>query len=155
LLGVSAATAQAQETLEIYLIDVEGGGATVLVSPAGESLLIDTGNGGQNAARDAGRIMGAMRDASVAEIDHLITTHWHSDHWGAMEELAGRVPVRHFIDHGPSIESNAGVTEFLNTTYAALHRGARHTVVTPGDRIARPASTSRSLRPRSRSCAGR
>lgn len=136
LLGVSAATAQAQETLEIYLIDVEGGGATLFVSPAGESLLIDTGNGGQNAARDAGRIMAAMRDASVAEIDHLITTHWHSDHWGAMEELAGRVPVRHFIDHGPSIESNAGVTEFLNTTYAALHRGARHTVVTPGDRIA-------------------
>ena len=75
LLGVSAATAQAQETLEIYLIDVEGGGATLFVSPAGESLLIDTGNGGQNAARDAGRIMAAMRDASVAEIDHLITTH--------------------------------------------------------------------------------
>ena len=75
LLAVSLATVQAPETLEIYLIDVEGGGATLLVSPAGESLLIDTGNGAQDAVRDARRIMDAMEDAGVAEIDHLITTH--------------------------------------------------------------------------------
>ena len=136
LLGISVTPAQAQETLEIYLIDVEGGGATLFVSPAGESLLIDTGNGGQNAARDVRRIIAAMQDAGAAEIDHLITTHWHGDHWGAMQELAGRVQVRHFIDHGPSVESNASVAEFLNTTYPELYRGARHTVVSPGDRIA-------------------
>ena len=100
LLGVPLATAQAQETLEIYLIDVEGGGATLFVSPAGEVLLIDTGNGGQNAARDTRRILDAMQDAGVAEIDHLITTHWHGDHYGAMQELASQVPVRRFIDHG-------------------------------------------------------
>ena len=136
LLAVSLATVQAQETLEIYLIDVEGGGATLFVSPAGESLLIDTGNGGQNAVRDARRIMDAMEDAGVADIDHLITTHWHGDHYGAMQELASQVPVRSFIDHGPSVESNASVAEFLNTTYRALYQGAEHTVVTPGDRIA-------------------
>jgi beta-lactamase superfamily II metal-dependent hydrolase len=136
LLGFPLGTAQAQETLEIYLIDVEGGGATLFVSPAGESLLIDTGNGGQNAARDAGRIMDAMEDAGVAEIDHLITTHWHGDHYGAMEELARQVPVRRFIDHGPSVESNERVAEFLNTTYRALYEGAEHTVAKPGDRIA-------------------
>ena len=130
------ATAQAQETLEIYFIDVEGGGATLFVSPAGESLLIDTGNGGQNAARDAGRIMDAMQDADVAEIDHLITTHWHGDHYGAMQELASKVPVRHFIDHGPSVESRAAAAGFLITTYPVLYRGAEHTVVSPGDRIA-------------------
>ena len=134
-LSVSLARAQAQETLDIYFIDVEGGGATLFVSPAGESLLIDTGNGGQNAARDAGRIMDAMRDAGVDEIDHLITTHWHGDHYGAMQELASQVPVRHFIDHGSSVESNARVVEFLNTTYRALYEAAEHTVVTPGDRI--------------------
>ena len=106
-LGVPLTTAQAQETLDIYLIDVEGGGATLFVSPAGESLLVDTGNGGQSAARDARRIMDAMQDAGVAEIDHLITTHWHGDHYGAME-LASQVPVRHFIDHGPSVESSQG-----------------------------------------------
>ena len=98
LLGLSLAMAQAQETLDIYLIDVEGGGATLFVSPAGETLLIDTGNGGRNAERDAGRIIDAMRDAGVAEIDHLITTHWHGDHYGAMQELASQIPVRHFID---------------------------------------------------------
>ena len=106
-LGVPLTTAQAQETLDIYLIDVEGGGATLFVSPAGESLLIDTGNGGQSAVRDARRIMDAMQDAGVAEIDHLVTTHWHGDHYGAMQELASQVPVRHFIDHGPSVESSA------------------------------------------------
>ncbi len=140
LLGVLSrpvpSQAQSPETLQIYLIDVEGGGATLYVAPSGESLLIDTGNGGRNAARDAGRVIDAMQDAGVSEIDHLITTHWHGDHWGGMVELAGRVPVRHFIDHGPSIESTATVAEFLTTTYPALYRGAEHTVVTPGDRIA-------------------
>ena len=135
-LGVPLTTAQAQETLDIYFIDVEGGGATLLVSPAGESLLIDTGNGGQSAVRDARRIMDAMQDAGVAEIDHLVTTHWHGDHYGAMQELASQVPVRHFIDHGPSVESSARVAEFLNTTYRALYQAAEHTVVAPGDRIA-------------------
>ena len=61
--------AAAQETLEIYLVDVEGGGATLFVSPESETLLIDTGNGGEAAARDAGRIRAAMRDAGVTEID--------------------------------------------------------------------------------------
>ena len=139
LMGVPLATLQAQpqpqETLEIYLIDVEGGGATLFVSPGGESLLIDTGNGGQNAARDTRRIMDAMADAGVTEIDHLITTHWHGDHYGAMQELASQIPVRHFIDHGSSVESNARVAEFINTTYRALYEAAEHTVVTPGDRI--------------------
>ena len=135
--GIPLATAQAQtqESLEIYLIDVEGGGATLFVSPAGETLLIDTGNGGQNAARDTRRIRDAMDDAGVADIDHLITTHWHGDHYGAMQELASRVPVRHYVDHGASVESSARVAEFLNTTYRALYEGAEHTVVTPGDRI--------------------
>ena len=135
LLSLPTGTAWAQEALDIYFIDVEGGGATLFVSPTGESLLIDTGNGGQNAARDAGRILDAMRDGGVAEIDHLITTHWHGDHYGAMQELANQVPIRHFIDHGPSVESSARVAEFLNTTYRALYQNAEHTVVAPGDRI--------------------
>jgi len=136
LLGLPLAAARAQETLDIYLIDVEGGGATLFVSPAGETLLIDTGNGGQSAARDTRRIMDAMQDAGVTEIDHLITTHWHGDHYGAMQELASQVAVRHYIDHGPSVESSVRVAEFLNTTYRVLYEAAEHTVVTPGDRIA-------------------
>jgi beta-lactamase superfamily II metal-dependent hydrolase len=125
----------AQAALRIYLIDVEGGGATLFVSPTGGSLLVDTGNGGQNAARDAGRIMDAVSAAGVRRIDHLVTTHWHADHYGAMREVAGRVPVAHFIDHGPTVESSAAATEFLSTVYPTLFANARHTVVVPGDRI--------------------
>ena len=90
-------------------MDVEGGNATLFVSPSGESLLMDTGNGGAAAARDADRIMAAVKDAGLTQIDHLITTHWHGDHFGAMAELAGRIPIRHFIDHGPERAIAAGI----------------------------------------------
>jgi beta-lactamase superfamily II metal-dependent hydrolase len=120
-------------TLDIYLIDVEGGNATLVVSPAKESLLIDTGNGGAAAARDADRILAAAKDAGISQFDHLITTHYHGDHFGAMAELAGRFPIRNYIDHGPSVEA---ANPFLQTTYPELHGKARHTVVKPGDRIA-------------------
>ena len=66
----------------------------------GESLLIDSGNAGAGAARDAARIVAAAKDAGLTQIDHLITTHWHGDHFGGMAELAARIPIRHFIDHG-------------------------------------------------------
>ena len=134
-----AASARAQtraaDTLDIYLIDVEGGNATLFVSPSGESLLIDTGNGGARAARDAGRILDAVRDAGLEQIDHLITTHWHGDHFGAMAEMADRIPIRHFIDHGPSVQSNQSTDAFLEATYPGLYGEARHTVVKPGDKI--------------------
>ena len=84
LAAVTVIAQSARTTLDIYLIDVEGGNATLFVSPAGESLLIDTGNGGQAAARDAGRIMAAVQDARLTRIDHLITTHYHGDHFGAI-----------------------------------------------------------------------
>src|SRR6185436_17302424 len=80
----SLAQTRISKTLDIYIIDVEGGNATLFVSPSRESLLIDTGNAGAAAARDAGRIMDAIRDSGVREIDHLITTHWHGDHFGGL-----------------------------------------------------------------------
>jgi len=94
---------QTRTTLDIYVVDVEGGNATLFVTPAGESLLIDTGNyGPQVSLRDASRIMEAVRDARLTQIDHLITTHWHGDHFGGMGELAKMIPIKHFIDHGPN-----------------------------------------------------
>src|SRR5262245_64054432 len=92
---------QNPKTLEIYIMDVEGGNATLLVSPSHESLLIDTGNSGAAAARDAGRIMDAIHDAGVQRIDHLITTHWHGDHFGGLAGLASRIPIWEFIDYVP------------------------------------------------------
>lgn len=131
-----AAQMRPAKSLDIYLVDVEGGNATLVVAPGGESLLIDTGNGGAAAARDADRIMAAVRDAGLQQINHLITTHWHGDHFGAMAEVASRIPIRNFIDHGPNIQPNANIDTFLQNTYPGLYGKARHTVVKPGDRIA-------------------
>ena len=138
--ALAAALASAQgrmaRSLDMYLIDVEGGNATLFVTPSGESLLIDTGNGGPAAVRDADRIMAAITNAGVREIDHLITTHYHGDHFGAMAELAGRIPIRNFIDHGPNVQPSPGTDAFLDTVYPALYAKGRHTVVRPGDRFA-------------------
>lgn len=125
----------AAKTLDIYVVDVEGGNAKLVVTPAGESFLIDTGYL-KDAARDAGRIMAAINDAGVRRIDHLITTHWHLDHFGGMAELAGRIPIVEFIDHGPNVQHNKPeVDAFVQGTYPQLYRNARHTVVKAGDTL--------------------
>jgi beta-lactamase superfamily II metal-dependent hydrolase len=129
--------------LDIYLVDVEGGNATLFVGPSGESLLIDTGNGGPAASRDGDRIMAAVNDAGLREIDHLITTHYHGDHLGAMENLAGRIPIREFIDHGPTVQPSQAIDAFLTDVYPKLYAGAKHTVVKPGDRVAMKAIETR------------
>ena len=126
----------AAKSLDIYFIDVEGGGATLFVAPSGASVLVDTGNGGANASRDVGRIMAAAKAAGLTRIDHLVTTHWHGDHYGGMSELASRIPIGHFVDHGPSVEATPAVARFLETTYPGLYARATHTVVKPGDTIA-------------------
>src|SRR5262250_1973050 len=125
----------ASKTLDIYVVDVEGGNATLFVTPAGESLLIDTGNGGAAAARDAGRIMAAMKDAGVQQLDHLITTHWHGDHFGGMAELASHVSIKEFIDHGGNVQPAQAADDFLKITYPQLYGKAKHTVAKPGDKV--------------------
>src|SRR5215510_6019649 len=123
------------KTLDIYVIDVEGGNATLLVSPQGESLLIDTGNIGAAAPRDADRIIAAAKDAKLQQIDHLVTTHWHGDHFGGMAELAKRIPIRDFIDHGANAQPAAATDAFLKDIYPQLYSKAKHTVAKPGDKI--------------------
>src|SRR5689334_16961908 len=137
LLQGAPAGAQTRTTLDIYVVDVEGGNATLFVPPSGESLLIDTGNTGPQASvRDASRIMEAAKDAGVTQIDHLIITHWHGDHYGGMEELAKRIPIKHFIDHGPNQQPAPGPDEFLAKVYPRLIANAKHTLAKPGDKIA-------------------
>jgi beta-lactamase superfamily II metal-dependent hydrolase len=132
----SLVLAQPTKSLMIYVVDVEGGNATLFVAPSGQSVLIDTGNGGAAAARDADRIMAAVHDAGVAQIDHLITTHWHGDHFGGMAEFASRIPVRQYIDHGPNVQPAAAADEFLQKVYPALYAKSTHTVAKPGDTVA-------------------
>jgi competence protein ComEC len=138
-LAVSSLAGQARtgKSLDIYVVDVEGGNAVLFLAPSGETVLIDSGNGGPAAVRDADRIMAAVRDAGVRQIDHLITTHYHGDHVGGLPELASRIPVREFIDHGPNVQPAPNIDPVLQQ-YAELYGKVKHTVVKPGDRIQIP-----------------
>jgi competence protein ComEC len=78
------------KTLDLYWIDSEGGGSTLIVTPAGESVLIDSGNPG---GRDPSRIAAAAKEAGLTKIDYLLITHWHSDHFGGAAEVADLIPI--------------------------------------------------------------
>src|SRR6202051_3743256 len=133
---VPAAETRAVRTLDIYVVDVEGGNATLFVSPSGESMLIDTGNAGATASvRDAGRILDAAKAAGLQKIDHVITTHWHGDHFGGLAELASHIPIGEYIDHGPNVQPAEGADAFLKNVYPQLYAKTKHTVAKPGDRI--------------------
>jgi len=135
LLALFALGVCAGQTLNVYVIDVEGGNATLFVSPSHDSLLIDTGNAGAAAVRDAGRIMDAVKDAGLTRIDHLIITHWHGDHFGGLAELASKIPIAEFIDHGPNVQPGEAADTFLQKTYGPLIAKAKHTVAKPGDKV--------------------
>ena len=133
-LALAAAVGSAQskpKTLDIYYLDMEGGHAVLYVSPTGESLLADTGSPG---SRDVDRIMAAVQAAGVKQIDHMLLTHYHGDHVGGVQELASRIPILHYIDHGPSSETKEQVPGFQKWYDVAITK-AKHTVVKPGDKI--------------------
>lgn len=96
--------AETPKPLVVYFVDVEGGQATLFVTPAGESLLIDTGWDGFS-GRDADRIVAAAKDASLSRIDYVLITHYHSDHVGGVTQLAARIPIGAFIDHGENSDA--------------------------------------------------
>ena len=124
-----SAQSGAQKPLQIYVVDVEGGNAVLYVTPSGETVLIDTGNAGAAAVRDADRIAAAAKDAGVTRIDHLITTHWHGDHFGGMEEVVKRLPIKQFVDHGPNEQppnpQQPQAPDFSRTTYPMLYTAER------------------------------
>ena len=119
--------------LDIYFVDVEGGAATLIVTPAGESILIDNGNPG---TRDAERIYQAATAAGLKQIDHFIATHWHLDHYGGTEELAKRIPIKNFYDHGIPAQSIDDPNNFprLIAAYKAASNG-RSKTLKAGDKL--------------------
>lgn len=117
------------KNLDIYWIDVEGGAATLIVAPSGESLLIDTG--WTVGDRDAKRILAATQEAGLKKIDYLLISHWHADHVGGLAALAKLIPIGRFFDHGDAIEKEN--QQWLDS-YKAASAGKR-TVVKPGDEI--------------------
>jgi len=125
-------TAQSRN-LDIYWIDTEGGAATLIVTPSGQSLLADTGNPGP-ADRDPKRIADVAKMAGLAKIDILFTTHFHSDHVGGAPALAKLIPIGKYYDHGDSIEANTPPGAKLFDAYKAT-AGDNRTTLKPGDKI--------------------
>jgi competence protein ComEC len=123
----------AAKSLEIYFIDVEGGQSTLIVDPQGESLLVDTGWPDFN-GRDPDRIMRAVKAAGIDRIDYVVLTHYHSDHAGGVIELANRIKIGAFADHGPNTEP----TRETSANYAAYEKLAsqsKRIFLQPGDTI--------------------
>jgi competence protein ComEC len=132
LLGLLVLSCFAQE-LKVYAIDVEGGKSTLYVSPSGQSMLVDAGYAG-NGNRDADRIVAAAKAAGVQQIDYLVITHYHADHVGGVPQLAAKIPIRNFVDHGQNFETvkdNGGVYG----DYLAARAKGNHIEVKAGDRI--------------------
>jgi competence protein ComEC len=125
-----AYAAAAPKSMQMYFIDVEGGQATLIVSPSGQSLLIDTGWSGYE-GRDADRIVAAAHQAGLKQIDYVLITHFHRDHVGGVPQLADGIKIGTFVDHGPNLEDS----EVTRTDYAAYEKaiaGHAHVVVKPG-----------------------
>jgi len=128
-----AAALPAAGNLEIYFIDVEGGQATLFVSPSGESMLVDAGWAGFN-RRDAGRIIAAAKMAGVKKINYRVITHYHADHVGGVPQLAEKMPIRNFVDHGAQTETTRDAQVLYNAYMAFAEKGNR-IQVKPGDVI--------------------
>jgi competence protein ComEC len=121
----TALAGPADKRLDVYWVDVEGGAATLIVTPAGETVLIDTGNPGR---RDPDRIVKAVTEvAGMKQIDHLVITHYHGDHFGGALTLVSQLPVRNLYDNGQF----AGMPDNPGKAYFELKVDQRH-VVKPG-----------------------
>jgi hypothetical protein len=138
LLSFTARAGLADRTLDIYWVDVEGGSATLIVTPAGESVLVDSGNPFE---RDPGRIHKVASEvAGLKKIDHLVTTHFHGDHFGGAAELSALIPIGAVHDNGipetnPDNRPNDTRWPITIAPYRNFTAGQR-SVLKPGDKIA-------------------
>jgi competence protein ComEC len=120
--------------LSIYFIDVEGGQSTLIVTPSGQSLLVDAGFG-DPPGRDPRRVLTAAQDAGVSRIDYLLLTHFHADHIGGVPELEKRIEIGAIIDHDGIAGSDPQVVKPFNLFVPARKKVKQHIVAKVGDRL--------------------
>lgn len=134
--GAAAAGPENGRGLQIYFVDVEGGQATLFVTPEGKSLLIDTGWPDNN-GRDADRILAAARLADIKQMDFVLLTHFHMDHAGGITQLAAEIPIRAVIDHGENREPSNDATQQMWESYQKLIAKEKLTrvIAKPGDTL--------------------
>jgi competence protein ComEC len=131
ILYTANAVAKAPKSLQVYSIDVEGGQSTLIVSPSGQSLLIDTGWPQKNGAE---RVMAAVKQVGLSKIDYVLITHYHHDHVGGVPELVKMIKIGTFVDHGPNMEdSDITRADYAAYQKAIVHSG--HIVAKPGDTL--------------------
>jgi competence protein ComEC len=118
--------------LQIYFIDVEGGQSTLLVSPSGESLLIDAGWPGED---NAAKIVAVAKTAGIQKIDYLWSTHYHPDHAGGIPDLAAKMPIGKFVNHGPNVEADDADTSQVYAAYQKVIADKPHLTLKPGDQL--------------------
>jgi len=133
LAAAAVAAAAAPLPLTIYFIDVEGGQATLVVTPNRQSMLIDTGYAGLG-DRDPQRIMAAARDAGISRLDVLLITHFHGDHDGGAPSIAKSLPISTFVDYGTPVQTGDSVTQPFQA-YAEVRRSGKHVVAKAGERL--------------------
>jgi beta-lactamase superfamily II metal-dependent hydrolase len=134
-LTLQAQNAAAAGKLRVYFIDVEGGQSTLFVTPAGKSLLIDTGWPDNN-FRDADRIVAAAKSAGISRIDYVLITHYHDDHVGGVPQLVQRIPVGTFFVHGPNRELDKATERgYVAFQKVLTDTKGKEIVAKPGDRL--------------------
>jgi beta-lactamase superfamily II metal-dependent hydrolase len=146
ILSTSACTT-ISGSLDIYFVDVEGGQATLIITPGGDTLLIDAGYPGQgksnltpgdpSVARDARRIAAVAAEANVSRIDYLLVTHFHADHFGGVMELAQLMPIGTILDHGTEAQEARGNPKTLSLLRAYKKTREQSNYLAPivGDRL--------------------
>jgi competence protein ComEC len=143
----SALAGAVDKRIDVYWIDVEGGAATLIVTPMGESVLIDTGNPGH---RDPDRIVQtATREAGLRRLDHVIITHYHSDHFGGAATLSTILPIKHLHDNGIF----EGIVERPDKSYLEL-KAEKRSAISPGESLALENSSSKDAPHVTISCTG-
>jgi competence protein ComEC len=135
------AFAKKNNPLRIFFIDVEGGQSTLVVTPAGKSVLIDTGYAG---SRDAGRIQAAAKAAHLRRLDYVLITHYHPDHVGGVPDLLQRMKVGVFVDHGPN-QRKADYTQAAYDAYEKAIARSHHIALEPGQGLPLKSITFRVL----------